>query len=195
VPADNVYTDDASRQSRRLNGHVSGAFGAARVIIDDTALTSAPETVKALAAHEMGHDVMHHPSKMVLIGTLVAIFGFAIIACLEPLLIRRVGLRWGISDATQTGTIAVFWLLFTGWAFVSDPLTNAYARVQETQADDFSLALAREPTGLADLMIQDADIGPLQPTTSDLILFYDHPSDATRVRAAMQWRAEHRSTK
>ena len=195
VPADNVYTDDASRQSRRLNGHVSGAFGTARITIDDTALTSSPEAVKALAAHEMGHYVMHHPFKMVLLGTLVAMLGFAFIAWLEPLLIQRMGARWGVADVTQTGAIAVFWLLFTAWGFVSDPLTNAYARVQETQADAFSLALAQEPTGLADFMIQDADIGPLQPTMTDLILFYDHPSDAARVRAAMQWRALHAPTR
>jgi STE24 endopeptidase len=166
VPADNVYTDDASRQSRRLNGHVSGAFGTARITIDDTALTSSPEAVKALAAHEMGHYVMHHPFKMVLFGTLVAMLGFAFIARLEPPLTRRMGARWGVADVTQTGAIAVFWLLFTAWGFVSDPLTNAYARAHETQADAFSLALAQEPTGLADFMIQDADIGPLQPTTA-----------------------------
>lgn len=191
VPADNVYTDDASRRSRRLNGHVSGVLGAARITIDDTTLGSAPRVVEALAAHEMGHYVMGHPLKMVLFASVIATIGFAVLAWLGPLLIGRFGAIWHINTAPQTGAIAVFWLLFTAWGFVSDPLTNAYARVQEAHADAFSLNLAHEPIGLADFMIQNADIGPLQPTLTDLMLFYDHPSDAMRVRTAMQWRAEH----
>lgn len=189
VPADNVYTDDASRQSRRLNGHVSGTFGTARITIDDTALASPPSEVKALAAHEMGHYAMGHPFEMVLMASLIATFGFSLIAWLEPPLLRRAGRRWGLASATQTGSIAVIWLLFTAWGFISEPLTNVYARVQEAQADAFSLDLAREPLGLADFMIQDADIARLNPTTLDLILFYDHPSDVARVHHAMQWRA------
>ena len=39
VPADDVFTANASRQSRLLNAHVSGFLGAARISIDDTTLS------------------------------------------------------------------------------------------------------------------------------------------------------------
>ena len=191
VPARDVYTDDASRQSRRLNGHVSGMFGTARITIDDTAIGSYPAAVKALAAHEMGHYVMRHPLKMVLLEALIETLGLAMIAAAMPLLLRNFGARWGIHEMAATGAIAVFWLLFTAWGFAADPVTNAYARMQERQADNFALDLSREPLGLAEFMIQDADIGRLVPTKVDVLLFYDHPSDAERVWHAMQWRAAH----
>ena len=65
-------------------------------------------------------------------------------------------------------------------------MTNAYARVQETAADSFGLDLAQEPEGLAEFMIQNADIARLYPSWLDVILFYDHPSDASRVKHAVR---------
>ena len=191
VPANDLYTDDASHQSRRLNGHVSGVFGSARIVLDDTALGSEPQEVRALAAHEMGHYAMHHAVKTVLFAAVIETVGFALIAWLQPLLLGRMGARWGITGVASSGAIAILWLLVTAWGFLSEPLTNTYARVQEADADAFSLNLAHEPFGLADFMIRDADIGRLAPTTLDLILFYDHPSDASRVGKAMQWRADY----
>jgi STE24 endopeptidase len=76
IAVTDVYTDDASRQSRRLNGHVSGALGSARVTIDDTALGSNPAEIEALAAHEMGHFALGHPLKLVIFASLVFTLGF-----------------------------------------------------------------------------------------------------------------------
>ena len=192
VPATDIYTDDASRKSRRLNGHVSGMFGSARVVIDDTALGSYPPAVEALAAHEMGHYKMSHPLKMVGVASLVATCGFALIAVLAPVVQRRYKRRWHIMNLHDSSAIAIYWLLFVAWGFIADPITNVYARVQETQADTFSLDLAQRPDGLAEFAIQDADIARLEPALLDILLFYDHPSDASRVEHAMRWRADHR---
>jgi len=193
VPASDIFTDDASHTSRRLNGHVSGLFGSVRVVIDDTALGSSPPAVEALAAHEMGHYRMGHPLKMVAVASVVATIGFALIALVAPAVQTRYGRFWRGVNLRDSSAIAIYWLLFVAWGFMSDPLTNAYARVQESQADAFSLNLARQPVGLAEFTLQDADIARLQPTLLDVVLFYDHPSDASRIEHAMRWRANHRA--
>lgn len=196
VRADDIYTADASRQSRMLNAHVSGMFGAARISIDDTTMAGRySPAVKAVVAHEVGHFVKGHVFKMVLFASVIAILGFALIAWTAPLLIGRFGTAWHITRFHSNGGIAVLWLLFLVWGFVSDPITNAYARVQEADADAYALDLSRAPEGLAEFMIHDADVARLKPTPLDILLFYDHPSDASRVRNAMQWRTAHlRST-
>ena len=193
VPATDVYTSDASRQTRRLNGHVSGGFGSARVVIDDTALGSSPSMIVALVAHEMGHYMAAHPITMIGVASIVALFGFLVISWLGPIFLKRFGAQWRVPTVADSSAIALYWLLFTAWGFVAEPMINAYARVQEAQADQFSLNLAREPDGLAEFMIHDADIARLKPTALDVALFYDHPSDASRIAHAMQWRAEHPS--
>ena len=191
IPATEVYTSDASRQTRRLNGHVSGGFGSARVVIDDTALNSSPPMVIALAAHEMGHYVLAHPLKEVGWASLLAFLGFILISRVAPLGLTRSGSLLRVPAVADSGSIALYWLLFTAWGFIAEPLNNAYARVAEAQADQFSLELAKEPEGLAEFMIHDADIARLKPTALDVALFYDHPSDASRVAHAMRWRAHH----
>ena len=190
VTADDIYMADASRQSRMLNAHVSGMFGAARISVDDTTLAGRySPAVLAVVAHEVGHYVKRHIFKMVLFTSVIATVGFALIAWAAPLLLRRFGTSWQVTRFQSNAGIAVLWLLFLVWSFVSDPITNAYTRLQEAQADAYALDLSQAPEGLAEFMIHDADIARLKPTCLDVILFYDHPSDASRVLKAMQWRA------
>jgi STE24 endopeptidase len=192
IRADNVYTEDASRQSRMLNAHVSGIFGTARISIDDATLEGQYlPALKAVVGHEIGHFVEKHLLKMVLFSSVVATLGFALIAWAGPLLISHFGLCWRTSQLQSTAGIATLWLLFLCWGFVSDPIINSYTRVQESQADDYGLNLSQAPEGMAEFMIHDADIARLDPTGLDVLLFYDHPSDASRVRNAMRWRAAH----
>jgi STE24 endopeptidase len=191
VPATDVYTSDASRQTRILNGHVSGGFGSARIVIDDTSLGSSLPMIMALVAHEIGHYKMAHVIKMVVVASLVALLGLALISRVAPICLRSFGTQWRVLTVADSGAIALYWLLFTAWGFVAEPLTNAYARVQETQADQFSLDLAKRPDGLAEFMIHDADIARLKPSALDIALFFSHPGDASRVAHAMRWRAEH----
>jgi STE24 endopeptidase len=192
VPANDVFTANASRQSRLLNAHVSGVFGTARISIDDTTLSGQYEPgILMVVGHEIGHYVMGHIYYSVLITTLIAGVGFLLISWLGPFLISKFGGAWRITDMSQTAAIAVFWLLFTAWTFVSDPLNNAYTRWQESQADLYGLNASQAPHGMAEFMIHDADIARLTPTPLDVLLFYDHPSDKSRVETAMRWRAQH----
>jgi len=123
----------------------------------------------------------------------VATLGFALIAWAGPWMTGRFGGWWKIAQFESTAGIAVLWLLFLAWGFASDPMVNAYSRVQEAQADAYALDLSQAPEGLAEFMIHDADIARLKPTMLDVALFYDHPSDASRVKTAMLWRAAHGS--
>jgi len=194
VPADNVFTANASRQSRLLNAHVSGVLGTARISIDDTTLSGQYQPgILMVVGHEIGHYVMGHIYYTVLILTLLAGTGFLLISWLEPPLIQKFGESWKIADMSQTASIPVFWLLFVVWTFVSNPLNNAYSRWQESQADLYGLNASQAPHGMAEFMIHDADTGRLEPTALDILLFFDHPSDKSRVETAMRWRAAHLS--
>lgn len=192
VPADDVYTADASRQTRLLNAHVSGFAGTARISIDDNTLTGQyPPSVLAVMGHELGHYVMGHVFNTVMLVSVIAALGFAFIGWAGPRLIARYGTQWKIAALQDTAGIAVFWLLFTAWTFVSNPIVNAYSRSNEQQADLYGLNASQEPDGMADFMIQNADTARLAPSDFEVALFNTHPSTKTRVETAMRWRAEH----
>ncbi|MBL8549656.1 MAG: M48 family metalloprotease [Hyphomonadaceae bacterium] len=192
VPADDVYTGDASRQTRLLNAHVSGLFGTARISIDDNTLANAyPPGVRFVVGHEIAHYVLGHIFNYVVMLAAVAAIGFALIGWAGHTLIKSFGHRWKIAHLTDTAGIAVFWLIFAAYTFASLPVTNAYSRWQEHQADLYGLNASQEPHGMAEFMIHDADTARLSPTPLDVFLFYSHPSDKSRVETAMRWRAEH----
>jgi len=190
-----VVMGDASRQSRLLNAHVSGFGATARVVVDDTTLAGTSDPMlRMVVAHEIGHFVLDHEIASVISGTLIAAIGFAFIAVGLRTIVPRFGPAWGISGAGDIAALPIFWGLFLLWGYLSLPLSNAASRVYEHQADMYGLNASREPHGMAEFMIHDADTSRLSPSMLEYALFFDHPSDAQRVATAMQWRAAMQGT-
>jgi STE24 endopeptidase len=80
VPVDNVWLVDASRQSNRVSANVSGLLGTARISLNDNLLKQGtPDEVLAVLGHEMGHYVMDHVTRELLLKALVILLGFAAI--------------------------------------------------------------------------------------------------------------------
>ncbi|HEY2560571.1 MAG TPA: M48 family metalloprotease [Caldimonas sp.] len=190
-----VVVSDASRQTRLLNAHVSGFGSTARIVVDDSTLAKTRDPMlRMVVAHEIGHFVLGHVIASVVSDTLIAAVGFAFVALGLRLIVPRFGPAWGLSGSGDIATLPLFWGLFLLWGFLSLPLANAVSRVYEHQADMFGLNASREPHGMAEFMIHDADTSRLSPSTLEYALFYNHPSDAQRVATAMQWRAAMQGT-
>ena len=193
VPATDVFVGDASRQGTLLNAHVSGIAGTARIVLDDNTVATAPASeVRFVMAHEMGHYLLGHAWRSLLLEGLVMGVGFVFVGWGTKRLVARYGQRWTVRDTHDSAALPVFWGLFLLWGFLSLPVTNAISRDHETQADRFGLDASGEPFGLAEFMIRDADAIDAEPPALEEWLLYDHPSVRRRILAAMRWRAAHR---
>ena len=74
IPAKDVYTFDASKQSKRVSANVSGLFGTTRISLNDNLLNRCtPSEVLAVLGHEMGHYVLNH------VGIMITWFGLLIV--------------------------------------------------------------------------------------------------------------------
>src|SRR5260370_10321252 len=61
IPAKDVWTIDASRQTTRMSANVSGFGQTMRITMNDNLLRrGSPEEIQAVLGHEMGHYVLHH---------------------------------------------------------------------------------------------------------------------------------------
>jgi STE24 endopeptidase len=79
VPTDDVFLLDASRQSDRISANVSGLFGTTRIALNDNLLKQPVDEVRAVMAHELGHYVLNHIWKLLLVmGVLTAFVFFSI---------------------------------------------------------------------------------------------------------------------
>ncbi len=192
IPAEHIYVFDASKQTKRISANVSGLGPTIRISLNDNLLkrTSEPE-ILAVLGHEMGHYKLGHV--WIDVGGLILIFGFGFFLAsrIAPRLIARYGERWGVRDIGDAASLPVLGILLSVYMLLATPLTNTLVRMNEAAADAFGLDAAREPDGFAQVAMRLSEYRKIEPGPVEEALFFDHPSGATRVRGAMQWKKDH----
>lgn len=191
IPAHDVYVVDQSRQTTRISANVSGMFGTTRISLNDNLLkrTSLPE-IRAVMAHEMGHYVLHHSTRLLVYVMLIVTFGLFIVHVVLDAMLRRHGARWGIADRGDPAGLPLALAIFSVFFAIMTPLTNTITRQAEAEADAFGVNASREPHGFASAAIRLSTYRKLHPGPIEEVIFYDHPSGYDRVHRAMSWLAE-----
>ncbi|OUJ74337.1 peptidase M48 [Hymenobacter crusticola] len=196
VPATNVYLVDASRQSKRISANVSGLGSTIRISLNDNLLKrSTPAEIQGVMGHELGHYVLNHIVKGLIFFSLLVLLGFVLVNWAFQRLVARYGARWGIAGLADIGGLPLLLVLFSVYSFLITPATNTIVRVSEIEADQFGLNAARQPDGFASVAMKLSEYRKISPGPWEEIIFFDHPSGHTRVRTAMQWKAEHLGNK
>jgi STE24 endopeptidase len=191
IPVTDVYEVDASRQSKRVSANVSGLFGTDRITLNDNLLNRcSPEAVLSVMGHEMGHYVLHHIYNAVIFSAIALFILFSVLRWGLEWSRARFGARWAIRDANDIALFPAALLIVSALGFISTPVSNAFTRTQEYEADIFGLNAARQPDGEAEVDLLLGEYRKLDPKPLEEFLFFDHPSGRTRIYAAMRWKAE-----
>ncbi|MGB5484108.1 M48 family metallopeptidase [Parasphingorhabdus sp.] len=192
IPAENIYVFDQSKQHKRISANVSGLGPTIRISLNDNLLDRTdPEEVAAVMGHELGHYVLGHTWRSIFILALIMAVGLFITARFAPRLIERHGQKWGVRSISDPAAIPLLGLILTLYFFAATPALNTLIRVNESDADRFGLDTAKEPDGFAKVAMRLSEYRKIEPGPVEEMLFFDHPSGATRVRMAMQWKADH----
>jgi STE24 endopeptidase len=192
VPVDNVWLVDASRQSNRISANVSGFMGTARISLNDNLLNrGTQDEVLAVMGHEIGHYVMGHTTRLLLLNGLVILAGFLFIHWGFVLACDVFGGQWQVRKISEVAGLPLIVALAAIFLFLATPVTNSIVRVVEYQADIFGLNAVRKPDGFATAMLKLSPYRKLEPGRWEERIFYDHPSGRTRIAAAMRWKKEH----
>jgi STE24 endopeptidase len=190
IPHDRIFMYDGSRQSENFTANVSGLFGSARIAISDVALkkTSLDE-VKAVTGHEVGHYVLGHVWRSLLVVALTVMLAFFLADRLYPKLARAFGSDTELGDPRG---IPVFVFMIALLLSVTSPITNTLSRWDEAEADNYSLKTVNLPDGLSSALVKTAEYRYPRPSALQEFLFYTHPSVEWRVRNAMEWKAKNK---
>jgi STE24 endopeptidase len=190
IPPERMFWMKASDKTISTNAYVSGFGASKRIVIWDTAIAQeTPDEVVTDFGHEMGHYVLGHIWKGM-------IFGAALLFVLLYLgyrsigwVLARWGAGWGVRGLDDLASLPALLLLITVFAFLANPITNGFSRYVENQADIYSLevthgilpdpgqASAHEFQVWGETVFVDPDPNPI-----DVLLFYDHPTIADRIR-------------
>jgi STE24 endopeptidase len=192
IPATEVYEFDASRQSNRVSANVSGLAGTQRISLNDNLLKrcTLPE-IETTMGHEMGHYVLNHEYKELIMIGVVIMIGFAFLNWGINFALARWGEQWGIRGIRDVAVLPLAVAVLSVYFFIITPVTNTITRTMEYEADMYGLNAAQQPDGEANVDLMLGEYRKLDPSPVEEFIFFDHPSGRTRITAAMRWKAEH----
>jgi STE24 endopeptidase len=192
IPATDVYEFDASRQSNRVSANVSGFAGTLRISLNDNLLKrcTLPEIATTMG-HEMGHYVLNHIYKGLVMNGVVIVIGFAFLSWGTNFSRSRWGERWGIRDIGDVAVLPLAVTVLSSYFFLTMPINNSITRTMEFEADMYGLNAARQPDAEANVDLLLGEYRKMDPGPIEEFVFFDHPSGRTRITAAMSWKAEH----
>ena len=189
VPEDRIFVYDGSRQSNNFTANVSGIAGSARIAISDIAFKGASlDEVKAVTGHEIGHYVLGHVWRTVILLSVLAVLFFFVADRTFPWFARAFGSSASINDPTG---LPVLVFMISLLLLFAQPLVNGTIRKGENEADQYSLENVNLPDALATALVKTAEYRNPRPSELEETLFYTHPSVERRVRRAMDWKVSH----
>ena len=165
---------------------VTGGLAPARVVVGDDAASDTPAEARAYVGHLIGHYV--HSDILVVtlvVAATLTLGAFAIQRFAAPLarLLGALDAKAPHEPAAlpALAMLAILTVVAAGLAGA------AYLRWANVRADAYSLDLAREPEGLASVLVKAWDHASVDPNPLEEALFYTHPPLKRRLVQAMTW--------
>ena len=192
IPTNRIFMYDGSRQSNNFTANVSGIGSSARIAISDIALKEANlDEVKTVTGHEIGHYVSGHIWWVVFLLSGEVVIAFL----LADRLFKPVARVFGADENIQNPASVPILILLVGVLLtLFEPINNSLTRMNEADADRYSLENVGLPDGLASALVKTAEYRDPRPGQLQELLFYTHPSVESRVRMAMEWKGEQLAT-
>ena len=186
--ASGLFVMDGSRRSGHGNAYFTGFGRAKRVVFFDTLLTRlAPEEIEAVLAHELGHFRLRHVVKRVVWSAIFSLALLALLAWLAQASWFYAGLGIPSSDvpaamARPGVALALFMLALPVFTFALAPLSAAYSRRHEFEADAFAAEHASATALVAALIkLYEDNASTLTPDPLHSAFYDSHPPAAIRV--------------
>lgn len=190
IPVNQVSVVDASRQTTRISANVAGFLHTTRIALNDNLLNQCSlAEIRAVMAHEMGHYILNHLTKLVIEQSVVFLLVFALTAALFDAAIKRRGEKWGVRSLGDPAGLPLLALILNLLFLLLTPVVNTIGRSTEAEADAFGLNTAREPDGFATVALKLGTYRKLNPGPWEEVIFFDHPSGRARIRMSMDWKA------
>lgn len=182
LPLENVYSLNLSKTTKKANAMFAGLGRTKRLVLADTLISKfTPEEIESVVAHELGHfrhrDIWHHLG----FNLVTSFVGF----WLAYSLVGTLAAALGYGGAHDLAAFPLLYLIFFAFAVLLTPLSNAYSRWREREADRFALR-AVGPTGFIPAMEKLAELNLADPNPHPLIewWFYTHPPIGKRIQMA-----------
>jgi STE24 endopeptidase len=172
---------DGSRRSTHANAYFAGLGARKRIVLFDTLLAQlAPDEIEAVLAHELGHSRLHHIRRRILGGALLSFCGLAAFAFLRDRGWFYEGL--GVTRPSDAAALVMFIWVGPVFAFLIGPLSAAWSRRHEYEADAFAAArTGAAPMIRALVRLYEGNASTLTPDPLHSAFHDSHPPAPLRI--------------
>jgi STE24 endopeptidase len=189
IPHDHIFLMKASAKTNVLDAYVTGFGASKRLVLFDTIIAAeqGPVILHTLG-HEMGHYVLNHEW----IGFVVFIPVFLVLCYAAHRLLQASLARWGpaldIRAPDDWAALPVLFLIAFGLIFLLTPVSNAFSRWQEHEADRYGLevihGITPNPGEVASEAFQlegETNLADPDPPEFIRLWLFDHPPTNDRI--------------
>ncbi len=177
-----VYSFNLSIKTKKENALIAGLWKTRRILLADTLFKERnKDEILVVLAHEIGHQVNRDLMKQSLIDLLTSLIIFYSI--------HRIMILFTGFPESFLSTLSLFplFILFTGLiSFPMKLIVNAYSRVREKKADQFSIDLTQNREAFISLMagLANKNLAVAYPKKLKILLQYSHPPIGQRIEFA-----------
>jgi STE24 endopeptidase len=184
IEGSRVFEVDKSADTKAVNAYVTGVFNTKRIVLWDTLIAKLREPeLLVVMAHEMGHYVLGHVVRSILLSSLVTVAGLFLVDRLGRKLIARFRDRLGFDRLSDVASMPLLLMLVEVATLVLSPAALAYSRYQEHEADRFALNLthASHSGAAAFVKLQEENLSNPRPGLFYKLFRSTHPSIGDRI--------------
>ena len=166
IEGSRVFEVNKSVDTETVNAYVAGLASSKRIVLWDTLLKKLDRReVLFVMGHEMGHYVLGHVWKTILVASAIIFLALFVIHSTAQGLIRRFQGRFGFSELADVASLPLVLLLFNVTFFVVSPGLLAFSRHNEHEADRFGLEITRDNRSAATAFVklQQENLGNPRP--------------------------------
>jgi Zn-dependent protease with chaperone function len=189
IPPQRMFWMGAGEKTTELNAYVTGFGASKRIVVWDTTIAkmNTPQIV-FVTGHEMGHYVLRHIPKLLAFFAAILFVLFYLGFRSIGWVLSRWGEKWRIRGLDDWASLPALLFLLAVFAFLASPITSAFSRHYEHQADQYGLEVTHGLTpdsgqvaAQAFQILGEVDLADPDPNPVDVFLFYSHPPIPDRI--------------
>jgi len=181
-----IYKIDLSKKSKTANAGLVGLGNTRRIVLSDTLLNKFHfDEIEVILAHELGHHLYKHMSKLIIIQSMLTISAFFV----ADKVLKRSFSYFNFEFIHDIGNLPIFLLVFLILGFVFFPFANSYSRKLEKAADRYALLATRNKNAFISSMkkLASLNLAEIEPSAFIELIFYSHPSIQKRIEFAKSY--------
>ena len=195
IPPERMFWMGAGEKTTELNAYVTGIGASKRIVVwDNTIAKMTTPQIVFVAGHEMGHYVLNHIWKGLAFAFVFLFILFYLAYRTIGWVLERWGTAWGIRSVEDLASLPALLVLLSIFGFIAGPISSAFSRHDEHQADQYGLEVTHGLTpdssqvgAQAFQVLGEVDLSNPEPNPVDVFMFYSHPAIPDRIRFALTY--------